>query len=955
MVNKCCAYGCKSGYVSHTPSETRITFHSFPADEKMREKLIRANPRKDFVPSKNSRICSLHFRDSDFVEERSDKNTTRRKNSDCSQLKNRYLKKDAVPSVFPNAPSYLTSPGVTRRTSAASAASRQELEGRRLEMLEDSFTADDVIESLTPELIKDRLEAESALPGGFSLAIVDGTLVIYRLTLIDSTVPCVQGSLIVRSDLTVVVRIAGKEVPSTEYKDLLPGSLQTTSQLVNLMARVKAWCEDDQIRPARLLLKAAINSLEDHVDMLDDGSDDHRKFSFILEQLKLTTKSKYRRHYSPQLTVFAYLLHASSAAAHKVLLEQNVICLPSVSTLAKVTRQVSSSNGSSNGLDNTGYLKLRVSKLSELQRNVLLIIDEIYVAKRVEYSAGEIHGLTSDGSVASTLLCFMVKSVAGKYKDLVAMCPVAGGLTAAKLNDCYTDVMETLRQIGLTVVAISVDNAAANRKFFTDFLCHGSLATSITDAVTQQPIYLIFDPVHDLKNVYNNFQSRKVFECPEFGENLPTGCRADFNHIAQVYHFESSAALKKAHKLTPSVLNPRSIEKTSVKLATCVFAESTRDSLRFYSAHDDKPEWIGTADFITVVLKLWNVMNVKSSVKGKHKRDHTMDPVRSPTDWKLSFLREFADFLERWETSGKAGLTRETFLALRETCLALADCAAYLLERRDFKYVLLGQLQSDALESRFGWLRQLSGANYYISVRQVVDSDRKIRAVSLLKFSNISLSDLDTATADNATAAAAASDIDATADVIADVLTLNVEPSASDENIIYYVSGAIARSTVASTKCDHCRESLICSSGQLPAIDVDEELDLPSADFLNSINRGGLVKPTDFVYNLVLHCWRVFEEVRTHADLKSKFLQSAGQRQLFCKVMDPATYTERHMHLVFGSNMCSVGHDLQNHLVRRFFNCVAKNFVRQVTNEANQLFGPPAKKRKIAKLTSCVH
>ena len=116
----------------------------------------------------------------------------------------------------------------------------------------------------------------------------------------------------------------------------------------------------------------------------------------------------------------------------------------------------------------------------------------------------------------------------------------------------------------------------------------------------------------------------------------------------------------------------------------------------------------------------------------------------------------------------------------------------------------------------------------------MVDSDRKIRALSLLKFSSISLSDLDTAAAENATVAAAASDIDATADVIAAVLTPNVEPSASDENIIYYVSGATARYTVASTKCDHCRESLMCSSGQLPAIYVDKELDLPSANFLTA-------------------------------------------------------------------------------------------------------------------------
>ena len=43
----------------------------------------------------------------------------------------------------------------------------------------------------------------------------------------------------------------------------------------------------------------------------------------------------------------------------------------------------------------------------------------------------------------------------------------------------------------------------------------------------------------------------------------------------------------------------------------------------------------------------------------------------SSVDWKLSFLREFADFLQRWdwEATGNGGLTRETFLALRHTWL----------------------------------------------------------------------------------------------------------------------------------------------------------------------------------------------------------------------------------------------------------------------------------------------
>ena len=95
-----------------------------------------------------------------------------------------------------------------------------------------------------------------------------------------------------------------------------------------------------------------------------------------------------------------------------------------------------------------------------------LIIDEIYIAKRVEYSGGEVQGLTADWSVASTLLCFMVKSLASKYKDIVAIYPM-DKLTSTKLFDCFNEVMSLLRRTALNVVAILVDNAATNRKYLT--------------------------------------------------------------------------------------------------------------------------------------------------------------------------------------------------------------------------------------------------------------------------------------------------------------------------------------------------------------------------------------------------------------------------------------------------------------------------------------------------------
>lgn len=333
-----------------------------------------------------------------------------------------------------------------------------------------------------------------------------------------------------------------------------------------------------------------------------------------------------------------------------------------------------------------------------------------------------------------------------------------------------------------------------------------------------------------------------------------------------------------------------------------------------------------------------------------------MDPVRSSLDWKLDFLREVADFLLCWEKSGKPGLTKETFLALRQTCLSLADCAAYLLNNLDFKYVLLGRLQSDDIESRFGWLRQLSGANYFISMRQVMESNRKIKAISLLRFSSLSLAQIDeaiqssTITGDNP--APASRDSSSTvADTIASNLTFNVIPTDADLSTVYYVGGAVARSAVRSTKCCHCKLELI-SSDEDPL--DDSSIPSSSTDFFDNVNRGGLSKPTEYTYSLSVLCWRVFEEIKSSSSLSPMLLNSTVQRDEFLNVIDRlpdnSLYDCPQQTL---DNYCLKGHDVKKLVVLRLFNCFAKNLVRSITTSAcpRNASDQPSKRRKIAKLT----
>ena len=73
--------------------------------------------------------------------------------------------------------------------------------------------------------------------------------------------------------------------------------------------------------------------------------------------------------------------------------------------------------------------------------------------------------------------------------------------------------MLLVHEVGFNV-GLSVDNAAANRKFYKDYLCKGVWKESVTNPLTGGKIFLIFDPTHVVKNIYNNFLTKRLLELP---------------------------------------------------------------------------------------------------------------------------------------------------------------------------------------------------------------------------------------------------------------------------------------------------------------------------------------------------------------------------------------------------------------------------------------------------------
>ncbi|KFM76107.1 Chromobox protein-like protein, partial [Stegodyphus mimosarum] len=88
MVVSCSAYGCTNRRIHGT----KLTFHRIPKDPILKASWIRAIRRKNWSPTKNSYLCSEHFKENDF-------NRT-------YACKRALLREDAVPSIFKGFHSY---------------------------------------------------------------------------------------------------------------------------------------------------------------------------------------------------------------------------------------------------------------------------------------------------------------------------------------------------------------------------------------------------------------------------------------------------------------------------------------------------------------------------------------------------------------------------------------------------------------------------------------------------------------------------------------------------------------------------------------------------------------------------------------------------------------------------------------------------------------------------------
>jgi hypothetical protein len=465
------------------------------------------------------------------------------------------LKKGAVPSVFPNLPAYISSSAPEARSDGSTSSARREKTADRMEHAADKFLQEDEIDDLGA--LRQNLD-RSCMPSGITEVYQNDELYFLSFLKDETSGPKVTFSLVITENMEVMLYSHGVQMSLNSIAHITGlGSINKCSQVLNILSFLKAFSESSP--PATDTLKQCITLVKTLIPHADDNL--ARKLMFIAEQLNLATKGPKNRRYSSLLLATTVLWDNVSPALYHQIVAEDLLTLPG----EKWVRRLSAGLSMGTGLPpaTLDYLRSRIKTLQDREKLTSIIINEVYSARRVEYQNRKFYGF-ENSEAAKTLLCFMVKSIAGKYSDIVAMVPLTK-ISSEIINNWYQKVLEAVTEIGFDIVATLTDAHSSNRRFFQHELCKGKLSTFVP--IPYSPgtkVFLMFDSVHIFKNIYNNLLNRRAFLCPPFeGKTIS----ASFKHVEDVFKKEMGKPVKYAHKLSDKVLAPQPIERTKVELA----------------------------------------------------------------------------------------------------------------------------------------------------------------------------------------------------------------------------------------------------------------------------------------------------------------------------------------------------------------------------------------------------
>ncbi|KAJ8910063.1 hypothetical protein NQ315_013318 [Exocentrus adspersus] len=620
-------------------------------------------------------------------------------------------------------------------------------------------------------------------------------------------------------------------------------------------------------------------------------------------------------------------------------------------------------------------LKLAVENMRRKQdRLCILVFDEISLQSSLTYhrKQDEVIGLEDNGTEKRPVLAnhanvFMVKGIYRHWKQPIAFTASNGPIKSNELKTLIHSMIEKCQSIGLEVIATVCDQGSANQAAINMLLKDTKehcLKNNIDNRyfgflINGHETVPLFDVPHLFKGLRNNLLNKNLHFVIDNQERV-----AKWVHIEQFYKLDASdPSLRICCKLTDGHVIPSKINKMKVKNCTQVFSHTVGSLMKRIAKWNIEDNYslpleaMDTADFILFVDQLFDSLNLSRKSK----------PQAKPLKWAVTRQSDHKKF---WQYSLKMLDTMKFFSLEKQklvkvptiknlifTVRGFLYLRSQLLTKKNFKYVLTGTFNQDALENFFSYIRS-HGVRYTNPNISHFTSSFKSLIVCNFMASHSPRSNCQQDTATECLNNLRSFLTDTVVNDVAPDGNCNIPIDIPREisipkrvkiarSTIVYMSGAIYRILLKSKilkNCEICKSNLSIRHGAV----MDD-------DFIEArqYERGHLLKPGHYLNFLMNHSlsylFYLIPRICTYKNI-SKILQNILQHNLNFKVVNCPQHT-------LGEKLCEVITRCALYWwtkqINRIANGTDSKFARFLATNPNKEYLDPLKLQAYEKYVAC--
>uniref|UniRef100_A0AAR5Q909 THAP-type domain-containing protein n=1 Tax=Dendroctonus ponderosae TaxID=77166 RepID=A0AAR5Q909_DENPD len=295
------------------------------------------------------------------------------------------------------------------------------------------------------------------------------------------------------------------------------------------------------------------------------------------------------RKFSLEEKIFALSIYKQCGKSYRYL--SDAFGLPSRKTLVKVLQHIPFHTGINNRLFQ--HLKVRVSKLTLLDRHCVLMFDEIALQPGLQYNYildcvdgfVDLGGADRRPKFADHALVFLLKGIRKQWKQPICFTFCEGTTQTADLIDLIKSVVRKVRETGLSIVATVSDqgatNAAAIRSLIQDTQ-RQCVRKGVDNGyqgylVDEMEIVHLFDIPHLFRGIRNGLLKDDLHFVEDGVSKV-----GSWDHLVKLYQIERNRGhYSLIYKLTDEHVLASKLKKMSVKHCTEVFSRTVACAMQF--------------------------------------------------------------------------------------------------------------------------------------------------------------------------------------------------------------------------------------------------------------------------------------------------------------------------------------------------------------------------------------